>query len=287
MTFNQRTDWQDDEAGGTPIMAADMLRIEQGIADAQNPTLAPVATSGNYSDLSGKPVLAPVATSGSYTDLTNKPTAYTDANAVNAVEAAAAVSPTGTWNFTTAPEVNGVPITGGGGSVSDATATTKGVVQLAGDLAGTAAAPTVPGKLNTKNATTNISPALTDYWQKVEILDDGTATTSWPNRFEAAFTPSGGTRGLTTYLNEYGELRVEPAKSSTVAARFFTKHAPTDPAHTANVFEVMDDRTTRTVLASIDAAGNVTAPNLPKKITVSSTAPNSPSVNDLWIDLSS
>jgi hypothetical protein len=35
--------------------------------------------------------------------------------------------------------------TGGGGSVSDATTTTKGIIQLAGDLAGTAASPTVPG----------------------------------------------------------------------------------------------------------------------------------------------
>ncbi len=33
----------------------------------------------------------------------------------------------------------------GGGAVSDATTSAKGVVQLAGDLAGTAAAPTVPG----------------------------------------------------------------------------------------------------------------------------------------------
>lgn len=50
--------------------------------------------------------LAPVATSGSYNDLTNKPTIPT---------------------------------------VSDATISAKGIVQLAGDLAGTATAPTVPG----------------------------------------------------------------------------------------------------------------------------------------------
>lgn len=37
------------------------------------PTLATVATSGVYSDLSGKPVLASVATSGSYNDLLDKP----------------------------------------------------------------------------------------------------------------------------------------------------------------------------------------------------------------------
>lgn len=37
------------------------------------PTLATVATSGAYSDLSGTPSLATVATSGSYADLLNKP----------------------------------------------------------------------------------------------------------------------------------------------------------------------------------------------------------------------
>lgn len=40
-----------------------------------------------------------------------------------------------------------------GASVSDATATTKGVVQLAGDLSGTAAAPTVPGLASKINST--------------------------------------------------------------------------------------------------------------------------------------
>jgi len=38
------------------------------------PSLATVATTGAYSDLTGKPSLATVATSGSYTDLINKPT---------------------------------------------------------------------------------------------------------------------------------------------------------------------------------------------------------------------
>ena len=40
----------------------------------KTPTLATVATSGSYSDLSNKPSLATVATSGSYSDLSNKPT---------------------------------------------------------------------------------------------------------------------------------------------------------------------------------------------------------------------
>lgn len=37
------------------------------------PALATVATSGNYNDLSNKPALAAVATSGNYNDLSNKP----------------------------------------------------------------------------------------------------------------------------------------------------------------------------------------------------------------------
>lgn len=51
----------------------------------------------------------------------------------------------GLKDFTTAPTVNGAPIGGGGGATPDADATTKGKVQLAGDLGGTAASPTVPG----------------------------------------------------------------------------------------------------------------------------------------------
>jgi len=41
---------------------------------ANTSSLATVATTGQYSDLTGTPSLATVATTGSYTDLTNKPT---------------------------------------------------------------------------------------------------------------------------------------------------------------------------------------------------------------------
>ncbi len=49
-----------------------------------------------------------------------------------------------------------------GGSVSDATTTTKGVVQLAGDLAGTAAAPTVPGLASKADDTSVVHLAGTE-----------------------------------------------------------------------------------------------------------------------------
>ena len=54
---------------------------------SNKPSLAAVATSGAYSDLSGTPNLATVATSGSYTDLSNKPTLGTAAakDSTNAV----------------------------------------------------------------------------------------------------------------------------------------------------------------------------------------------------------
>ena len=61
-TFSQQqADWTEADSS-----AVDYIK--------NKPTLAAVATSGNYSDLSGKPSLATVATSGDYDDLTNKPT---------------------------------------------------------------------------------------------------------------------------------------------------------------------------------------------------------------------
>lgn len=50
------------------------------------PTLATVATTGAYSDLTGTPSLATVATSGSYNDLSNKPTIPTVNNATLTIQ---------------------------------------------------------------------------------------------------------------------------------------------------------------------------------------------------------
>lgn len=55
-----------------PVLAA--VATSGAYADLSGkPVLAAVATSGNYNDLSNKPALAAVATSGSYSDLSNKP----------------------------------------------------------------------------------------------------------------------------------------------------------------------------------------------------------------------
>jgi len=78
--------------------------------------------------------LATVATSGAYADLSGLPTIPAQLNAT----AGTNVTITGTYPNLTFSAT-------GGGSVSDATTSSKGIVQLAGDLGGTAAAPTVPG----------------------------------------------------------------------------------------------------------------------------------------------
>lgn len=52
---------------------------------ADSSSLATVATSGSYADLTNKPTLAAVATSGSYDDLTNKPTIPADLDGLSDV----------------------------------------------------------------------------------------------------------------------------------------------------------------------------------------------------------
>lgn len=92
--------------------------------------------------------LAAVATSGSYTDLTNKPTipaAYTDEQAQDAIGAAIAAGTQSGISVTYNDAANSLSFAATGTTSPDASTTSKGIVQLAGDLGGTAAAPTVPG----------------------------------------------------------------------------------------------------------------------------------------------
>lgn len=137
------------------------------------------------------------------------------------------------------------------------------------------------------NMDVTISDPTNQKHASFHINDDGSATTGWLNRLEFLFTAAGSTEHLTSFFNEYGELRIVPGKTTTVPARIYQKDAPGSAAHTANLLEFMDDRTTRTLLAYIDNACNLHVPNLPNKISVSSTAPSSPADGDLWVDLSS
>ena len=88
---------------------------------ANTANLSIVATSGNYSDLSGTPVLATVATSGSYTDLIDTPTiptAYTDSNV------ATLLSAFGSNSISTTGNIGGNYILGNGKYLTNVQVTT-------------------------------------------------------------------------------------------------------------------------------------------------------------------
>ena len=56
MAFEPKT-WADGEDGGTPITAAELNRIEQGVMQANQPQPAPA-----WGDVTGKPATFPPAT---------------------------------------------------------------------------------------------------------------------------------------------------------------------------------------------------------------------------------
>ena len=96
------------------------------------------------------------------------------------------------------------------------------------------------------------------------IHDDLSDTNNWVNRWVFQFLENGVGKvaRATTHVNEYGELRVAPAKLNTVGARFFAKLFPTNPSGardmTVPVVELMDDRTTRTSLRGWLGDGTLT-----------------------------
>lgn len=61
------------QAGAEVNVNADWNAVSGDAQILNKPTLATVATTGAYSDLTGKPSLATVATTGAYSDLTGKP----------------------------------------------------------------------------------------------------------------------------------------------------------------------------------------------------------------------
>ena len=74
MTANDRTKLDGIATGAEVNVNADWTAVSGDAEILNKPTLATVATSGAYADLSGTPSLATVATSGAYSDLTGTPT---------------------------------------------------------------------------------------------------------------------------------------------------------------------------------------------------------------------
>lgn len=144
-----------------------------------------------------------------------------------------------------------------------------------------------------KNGTSSIVDSTNDTFTRVDIADDASSTAGWPDRF--AFYFNGIRSG---YHNEYGELRARPAKVNTVALRVMKWNA----VSSVDIFQVSNtDATTLylavgptaikaavpiTSTADITTTGSVNASNVGNKVTSSATAPSTPSIGDVWVDIS-
>lgn len=142
--------------------------------------------------------------------------------------------------------------------------------------------------LKTAGTNTVTLPDSTTQFLRVDIPDDGSPSSGWPDRHANFFN---GTR--TGYFNEYGEIRARPGKTNTVALRAMGHGS----GSTGNIFEVAagslsqvymgvsSSQVTLTVPLSTDST--VTAPNVGSSRVFASPAANEPggprSVGDIWI----
>lgn len=129
-----------------------------------------------------------------------------------------------------------------GSTVSDATTTSKGIVQLAGDLAGTAAAPTVPALANKANTThthavNDLSDATITTPADGQVLTYDGVAAQWKN---AAVPAGGGGGGQSLYdiivaadgTGDHTTLSAALAVATTGQSIFVKNGSYTEPAIT-------------------------------------------------------
>jgi hypothetical protein len=103
-----------------------------------------------------------------------------------------------------------------------------------------------------------------DRWMRLNVLDDGTPTSGWPNRWEIWNEQALDELRIVAWFNERGEFRCIPAKENTVAWALYIKELPTDPNHhTTNVWQILDNRTDRNVMLGVDSLGKLVGANAP------------------------
>ena len=167
---------------------SDWTAITGAAVILNKPTLATVATTGDYSDLLNTPNLATVATTGSYNDLTDKPTI-----------------PGGT-NLSSAPTNSGVTIgssTGTGASINAASQTIAGVMTA-----------TDKTKLDgIANNATNYGDANVNL-----LLDQANApdnyVLSWTGQAYTWINQSGGLNSFNVQSDTGGDITVNQANTS-------------------------------------------------------------------------
>lgn len=131
-------------------------------------------------------------------------------------------------------------------SAPDASTSQKGIVKLAGDLAGTATAPTVPGlaaKLaGTKSASAPSSPAVDDLWyDKTSDLWKRWNGSTWIPTGSATYAPKGASRAATFLV---------AAANSPAIVKLVADYVCTGTSSTGG-----DEVTINTAIAALPSAG--------------------------------
>ena len=187
--------------------------------------LAAVATSGSYSDLSGKPSLATVATSGSYNDLTNKPaiptvptnvSAFTnDAHYLTAITSSQIATALGYTPISTIPALTSAQIvadlgytpynaTNPGGYISgNQTITVSGDVSGSGTTAITAALATTGVSAGTYGSATSVPSFTVDAKGRLTGVSVNTIT---PAGIGAVATTALGANSGVATLDSTGKI---------------------------------------------------------------------------------
>jgi hypothetical protein len=184
----------------------------------------------------------------------------------------------------------GIPQGAAGAGSPDATTTTKGSIQLAGDLAGTAALPTVPGLANKANSTITIT-AGTGLTGGGDLSANRTLTVSYGTAAGTA-VQGNDTRVVADQAVGTASIRTIGTGALQAAAGNHThvSSAITDAASASTASVIMKrDANGRASVADPSASTDIATKNyidtkLAGKITVGTVAPSSPATNDVWID---
>jgi hypothetical protein len=199
--------------------------------------LAAVATSGSYSDLSGKPSLATVATSGSYNDLTNKPaiptvptnvSAFTnDAHYLTAITSSQINTALGYTPISTIPALTSAQIvsdlgytpynaTNPGGYISgNQTITVSGDVSGSGTTAITAALTTTGVSAGTYGSATSVPSFTVDAKGRLTGVSVNTIT---PAGIGAVATTALGANSGVATLDSTGKIPAAQLPTSVTGA---------------------------------------------------------------------
>lgn len=107
----------------------------------------------------------------------------------------------------------------------------------------------------------------TAFVEKTTVEDDGSSTSGWVDRLVRFFKPVGTAARMVFWHNEYQETRMAPAKHNTVAFRIFVRDSatvqPTARDADTPLFEMMDDRVTRTPIWGLYHTGQLRVNEVP------------------------